>query len=501
MTGKVPTIGRGALSWDDVRRLMQAGPALRLSEEGRRALAAGQRFLQQKLREGQPIYGINTGFGKLCNVRVDDEQLTALQHNLLRSHAVGAGAATDPGVVRLMLALKAHGLTHPYSGVRPEVVERLLWFYNENILPMVPEVGSLGASGDLAPLAHLALPLIGEGMVLDGGRRERAADVLARRGLEPLTLAPKEGLALINGTQFMTAHGARALAAVERLFGRFLRVAAWELEAYDGLPSPFTPALNRLRKGAHQQAVAERFYAWVQQSPLVMSEPKAHVQDPYSFRCIPQVYGAVRETIAHFKAVLMDEINSVTDNPHLLPEAGRILSGGNFHGQRLAMAADFLAQGLYQLSAMAERRMYQLIGGERGLPPFLTEAPGLHSGMMIVQYTTAALVNRLRQLSFPVSNHSLPTSLGQEDHVSMGGNAVVRLHRMTAHLEEQLALQVLVVVQALRFRPVERLSAAARRLLTELADVVPPPSEDAPFGEVARRIRSWMADDPKVFRM
>ncbi len=498
MRGPVFEMGREQLAWEDVRRWLDRRPTLRLSAAGRRQLETGHRFLQEKLAEGHAIYGINTGFGRLCNVRIGADRLIDLQHNLLRSHAVGTGDLSDPAVVRLMLALKAHGLTNPHSGLRPAVVERLLWLHNEEILPVVPEVGSLGASGDLAPLAHLALPLIGEGAVWVEGVRRPAGAVLAERGLTPLVLGPKEGLALINGTQFMTAQAAVALERIRTLLGQFLRVAAWEVEAYDGLPSPFSPALNRLRRSRYQQEVAAAIYGWLTESPLVMAPQKAHVQDPYSFRCIPQVYGAVAETIDHFRRVWEDEVNSVTDNPHLLPAEGQVLSGGNFHGQRLAMAADFVAQGLYQLSAMAERRMYRLIGGERGLPPFLTEEPGLHSGMMIVQYTTAALVNRLRQGSFPVSNHSLPTSMGQEDHVSMGGNAVVRLHAMVDALRSQLGLQLLVVVQALRFRPAGRLSPAARQLLAAMADRVPPPSEDAPWGAVAAALTQWLADRPAL---
>ncbi len=483
------------LSWSDIIRFIHSFPPIAIDNEALETMTVGQVFLSQKIQQNQPIYGINTGFGKLCNIQISPQQTQQLQHNLLVSHAVGTGPEIPPEAVRLMFLFKVKGLVHSHSGIHPRTIRHLLHLYHHDALPIVPSVGSLGASGDLAPLAHFALPLIGLGGIRLRGRPMPAKQALAQIRLEPLTLGPKEGLALINGTQFMTACGTHALYRIEQLFNAFLRTTAFELEAFDALATPFHPRLNALRQHPQQQQVATFIRSLLADSSIFRTMHKPHVQDPYSFRCIPQVYGTVLESIEHFRSILLQEINSITDNPHLFPDLDQILSGGNFHGQRLAWAADSLALGIFQLSAMAERRMYQLISGTRGLPPFLTTHGGLHSGMMIIQYTTAALINRIRQLSFPISNHSLTTSLGQEDHVSMGGNAIYRLYEMAELLEQQIAYQLLVVLQALRFRPIHQLSSAARSFIENMKDLVPPPTYDTSWENALTTLRQWALEN------
>ncbi len=485
-------VGRSSLQWADIERFIEERPALSIAEEAMAAVAKGHRFLQRQVESGHPIYGINTGFGKFCRIQISPEETRQLQHNLLVSHAVGTGPLAPKPVVHLMFLFKVQGLAHEHSGVRPLLIERLVALYHHHILPEVPIIGSLGASGDLAPLAHFALPLIGEGSVHFKGRRLAARKALQQVGLQPLTLGPKEGLALINGTQFMTACGAYALYRIERIFRAFLRIAALEVEAFDALASPFDERLNALRRHPHQQHVAATVRHLLNDSPTFRNPDKPYVQDPYSFRCIPQVYGTVAEAIERFRYILLQEVDGITDNPHLFPESDAVLSGGNFHGQRLAWAADAFAISLYYLSAMAERRMNQLISGERGLPPFLTTHGGLNSGLMIIHYTTAALVNRLRQLTFPASNHSLPTSLGQEDYVSMGGNALARLLDAADLLEQQASYQLLTAVQALRLRPSRMLGQLARSTLEALSPIIPPPHADAPLHNVLATLRQWV---------
>lgn len=402
-------------------------------------------FLLAKIeREKNPIYGVNTGFGDLCNTIISPENLTDLQRNLLLSHACGMGDETPPAIVRLMLILKLQNLALGYSGVNPQTAQRLAEFINHDVLPVVYNQGSLGASGDLAPLAHLCLPLIGEGLVRLNGEVIQASELEKRFGWKALQLGPKEGLALINGTQFMSAYAVYNLLIGEKLWHRSHYTAALSGEAYKILDSPFDSKLHQIRPHAGQIKSAALMRELLQ--PL--REGAGQVQDPYSFRCIPQVHGASFDAIAHAKRVVEIEINSVTDNPTVFEDADEVLSGGNFHGQPLALILDFLAIALAELASISERRTYLLLGGKRGLPAFLTGNPGLNSGMMIAQYTAAGIVSQNKQLCTPASVDSIVSSNGQEDHVSMGANAAVKAYQVLHNTASVLGIELLCAAQA-----------------------------------------------------
>lgn len=398
-----------------------------------------------------PIYGINTGFGSLANVPVAAENWSALQRNLLMSHACGTGPEVPAEVVRLMLVLKVQSLSYGHSGVPVATVKRLVDFYNRGVLPIVYQQGSLGASGDLAPLAHLCLPLVGLGQVRYEGYELAAADILHLMSWEPLELQAKEGLALLNGTQFMSAYGVALLTRARRLTNAADVLAALSLEAFDGRPEPFLAPLHRVRPHAGQVEVARRMRELLAGSEAI-GQPKKHVQDPYSFRCVPQVHGATRDALAYAEGVFATEINAVTDNPNIFPEEDLIVSGGNFHGQPLALALDFAALALAELGSISERRTYQLISGLRGLPPFLVTNPGLNSGLMIPQYTAAGIVSQNKQLCTPASADSIVSSNGQEDHVSMGANAATKAWTVAENVARVLGIELLTAAQALDLR-------------------------------------------------
>jgi histidine ammonia-lyase len=399
-----------------------------------------------------PHYGISTGFGSLCHTRVPEDQREQLQANLLRSHSVGVGPAVPDEVVRLMLALKVNSLAKGYSGVRREVVGRLLAMLNMDILPLVPVQGSVGASGDLAPLSHLALPLIGEGMVRHCGTARPAAEVLAELGLAPLKLAAKEGLALINGTQFMSAYGTLVAHRARRLLATADIAAALTWEALLASQSPLHERLFHVRPHKGADASARRIRALIRGSGLLASRNKPDSQqDPYSLRCAPQVHGASRDALAHVAAVLETEINSTTDNPIAFLD-GRVASGGNFHGQPLALALDYAAIAIAELGSISERRTYLLEGGRDGLPPMLVKDSGLHSGLMICQYTAAALVSENKVLCHPASVDSVPTCNGQEDHVSMGSISARKALSVVENVERILAIELLCAAQAIDLR-------------------------------------------------
>lgn len=432
--------------------LMQEDHEVALSEESRAAIVKCREYLDARVeREESPIYGINTGFGSLCNISIEGKDLAALQENLVRSHASGSGDVLEASTVRLMLFLKARSLSFGHSGISPEVVERLLYFYNNQLYPLVYEQGSLGASGDLAPLAHLSLPLLGEGEFLVNDETMPAADILKSRGLQPLKLQSKEGLALLNGTQFMSAIGLEVLMRSYRLSYLADVIGALSLEAFDGRPEPFDPLLHHIRPHAGQLQTAERFNQFLDGSEMIR-RAKAHVQDPYSFRCIPQVHGASKDVLRRVREVLETEMNSVTDNPTIFPDEDKILSGGNFHGQTLALNLDYLAMALAELANISERRTYLLVSGQRELPPFLVAVSGLNSGLMIAQYTAASIVSQNKQLCTPASVDSIVSSNGQEDHVSMGANAATKALRVVENLETVLAIELICASQAFFFR-------------------------------------------------
>ncbi len=459
------------LSIEDLPHFL-AEDQIQLSDDAADRINANRAFLDAKLQKGETFYGINTGFGSLCNVRIAPEELSQLQENLVRSHACGMGDEVPEEIVRLMLLLKIHGLSQGYSGVRTAVVERLAQFYSLGITPVIYELGSLGASGDLAPLAHLSLPLFGAGEVRMAGEKISAEEALRRAGLEPLPLAAKEGLALLNGTQFMSGYGCWALLTARRLSQWADVIAALSAEAFDAKKEPYRAPLHRVRPHPGQVETAAQMMRLLQGSELQEKE-KVQVQDPYSFRCVPQVHGATKDVLETVARVLEIEINSVTDNPIVFHDEDAILSGGNFHGQPLALHLDFLAIAMAELANISERRTYLLVSGQRGLPPFLAPDAGLNSGFMIAQYTAAAIVSQNKGLCTPASVDSIVSSNGQEDHVSMGANAATKLRRVLQNVQRVLGIELLTAAQALEFRRPGKSSPALERVYDLVRSQIP----------------------------
>ena len=456
-----------------LKEILDSRRPVALNEELRRRIVRCREYLDSKIRNSeQPVYGITTGFGSLCDISVGGDELSQLQRNLVMSHSCGTGEQVPSEIVRLMLLLKIRSLSYGYSGVRLETVERLIDFYNSGILPVVYQQGSLGASGDLAPLAHLSLPLLGLGEVEYAGRRRPSAEVLEEFGWKPLELQSKEGLALLNGTQFMSAYGVWSLIAARRLSGWADRIGALSLDAFDGRIEPFYDEVHLIRAHRGQLTTARAFRELLEGSELIR-RPKKHVQDPYSFRCIPQVHGATKDTIDYVESVLETEINSPTDNPTVFPDEDMIISAGNFHGQPIALAMDFLAIALAELGNISERRIYKLISGSRGLPHFLVANPGLNSGFMIPQYTAASIVSQSKGLCMPASVDSIPSSQGQEDHVSMGANAATKLYRVALNTERVLAIELFNAAQALELRRPARTSPALENMVADFRKKVP----------------------------
>lgn len=460
------------LTIDRVGRILNENIKIALSDDAKKRIIACREYLDNKMEtQKEPIYGITTGFGSLCNISIGKDDLSQLQKNLVMSHSCGTGERVPAEIVKLMLLLKIQSLSYGNSGVQLVTVERLVDFFNNDILPVVFQQGSLGASGDLAPLANMSLPLLGLGEVEYKGETRPSAEVLAEMGWEPVTLMSKEGLALLNGTQFMSAHGVWALLKAFRLSRLADEIGAMSLEAFDGRIEPFGPQVNEVRHHRGQIETAARFRELLAGSELI-ARPKTHVQDPYSFRCIPQVHGATKDTIAYVTRVMEDEINSPTDNPTVFPDDDIIVSAGNFHGQPIALPMDFLAVALAELGNISERRTYKLISGTRGLPSFLVAKPGLNSGFMIPQYAAASIVSQSKGLCWPASCDSIPSSQGQEDHVSMGSNSATKLCRVADNTERVLAIELFNAAQALDFRrparssrPIEAMHEAYRRVV------------------------------------
>jgi histidine ammonia-lyase len=436
----------------DLEHLLHGHAKISLSEQSRRKVIQCREYLDDKLADAaHPIYGINTGFGSLYNKDIPKDQLEKLQDNLVKSHACGTGPEIPREIVLLMLALKAHSLSSGYSGVQLATVERLIDMFNQRVLPRVYEMGSLGASGDLAPLAHLSLPLLGEGEVHYLNKTYKGKEILKELGWEPIHLKAKEGLALLNGTQFMGAYGVWCVLHALRLRKLANVIAAMSLDAFDGRLEPFHHLVHDVRPHRGQQAVSTEVLKLLEGSRIA-GQTKKHVQDPYSFRCIPQVHGATHDTIDYVKGIVLTEVNSVTDNPIVFPAADKIISAGNFHGQPLALGMDFLAIALAELGSISERRTFQLISGARELPHYLVADPGINSGLMIPQYTAASLVSQNKQLATPASVDSIVSSNGQEDHVSMGANSATKLYRVVNNLYSILAIELITATQALEFR-------------------------------------------------
>ena len=456
-----------------LKQILDSRQPVALSEEVRHRIVRCRKYLDRKIQEsGQPVYGITTGFGSLCDISVGSDELAQLQRNLVMSHSCGTGEQVPAEIVRIMMLLKIRSLAYGYSGVQLQTVERLVDFYNNDILPVVYQQGSLGASGDLAPLAHMSLPLLGLGEVEHAGRRRPSAEVLAEFGWKPLELQSKEGLALLNGTQFMSAYGVWSLIAARRLSDWADRIGALSLDAFDGRIEPFYDEVHLIRAHRGQLSTARAIRGLLEGSELIR-RPKKHVQDPYSFRCMPQVHGATKDTIDYVESVFETEINSPTDNPTIFPEEDMIISAGNFHGQPIALAMDFLAIALAELGNISERRIYKLISGSRGLPHFLLAKPGLNSGFMIPQYTAASIVSQSKGLCMPASVDSIPSSQGQEDHVSMGANAATKLRRVVLNTERVLAIELFNAAQALEFRRPAHSSPALEELVADYRRRVP----------------------------
>ena len=445
-------IGSQSLTISVIHKIINEDISLDLSESIKKDINACRDYLDEKIgSSSDPIYGINTGFGSLCNHKVCSKDLAKLQRNLVMSHACGIGEKVPDDIVKIMLLLKVQSLALGHSGVQLATVERLVQMFNRNILPLVFQQGSLGASGDLAPLAHLSLPLLGEGVVLVDGKELATSDIMKANKWDPIELQSKEGLALLNGTQFMSAYGVWSLIKSRKLSYMADVIGAFSLEAFDCRSDCFDDLLQTVRPHKGQVETADNVRDILDGSEIQESD-KEYVQDPYSFRCIPQVHGATKDVIEHVKGVFAIEINSVTDNPTIFIEEDKIISGGNFHGQPLAMAMDYLAIGVAELGSISERRTYQLISGQRGLPSFLVVEAGLNSGMMIPQYTAASIVSQNKQLCTPTSVDSIVSSNGQEDHVSMGANGATRLYKVIENVEKILAIELLNAAQALAFR-------------------------------------------------
>jgi histidine ammonia-lyase len=474
-------ISSSTLTIEEIHYIVVEQKKLALSEEAKVNIQKCRDYLDQKMESHDaPIYGINTGFGSLCNIKISNENLSKLQENLVKSHACGTGDEVPRAIVKIMLLLKIQSLSYGHSGVQLTTVERLIDFYNNDVLPVIYTQGSLGASGDLAPLAHLSLPLLGDGEVYFENKKVASKEVSAAFGWSPLVLQSKEGLALLNGTQFMSAYGVYVLIKSCKYSYLADLIGTISLEGFDGRKEPFNELIHYIRPHKGQIVTAQRVNEFLRGSEIIAQE-KQHVQDPYSFRCIPQVHGASKDAIDYVKRVFKTEINSVTDNPNIFIESDQIISGGNFHGQPLALALDFLAIALAELGSISERRTYQLIAGLRGLPAFLVDHPGLNSGLMVPQYTAASIVSQNKQLATPASVDSIVSSNGQEDHVSMGANAATKVLRIIDNLERVLAIELMNASQAIAFRSPLKSSDFIEIFLKSYREEVPYVSEDRIF--------------------
>lgn len=461
------------LTIEDVKHILQDGYTLKLSDESVRRIQACRDYLDKKMEtQKEPIYGVSTGFGSLCNISISKDELSQLQKNLVMSHACGTGDEVDSEIVKLIMFLKIQSLQYGYSGVQVVTVQRLVDMFNAGVLPVVYQQGSLGASGDLAPLAHMSLPLLGLGYVRYEGTVYAAEEINKKFGWEPITLQSKEGLALLNGTQFMAAHAVWSVIKAEELSRAADTVGAISLEAFDGRIEPFFREVHEIRAHNGQLATADNIRGLLEGSELI-KQPKQHVQDPYSFRCMPQVHGASKDAIAYVKSVVETEINSATDNPTVVPEKDMVISAGNFHGQPLAIVMDFLAIAVAELGSISCQRTNQLISGKRGLPSFLVAKPGLNSGFMIPQYTAASIVSQSKGLCMPASVDSIESSQGQEDHVSMGANAATKLVRVALNTERVIAIELFNAAQALEFRRPKRSSDKLEAIVADYRKVVP----------------------------
>lgn len=472
------SISTAPLSINQIEEIIVSGAKLKLSEEAKTKVQECRDYLDQKIKTSDdPVYGINTGFGSLYKERIEKNELEKLQENIIKSHACGAGDTIPKYIVKLILLLKVQSLSYGHSGVQVSTVQRLIDFYNNDIFPVIYEYGSLGASGDLAPLAHLCLPLIGGGEVELNGEMIPGAKMLDKMGWEPIQLMAKEGLALLNGTQFMTAFGVWNIIEAKKLLKLSNLIGALSIDAIDGRIEPFHPKVHLIRPQEGQAKVAAEVASYLEGSEII-KQYKLHVQDPYSFRCIPQVHGATHDALSYVEKVFTSEINGVTDNPNVFPDEDLIISAGNFHGQPLALALDFMTLAVAELGNISERRTFQLISGSRDLPNYLVANPGINSGLMIPQYTAASIVSQNKNLCHPASADSIVSSNGQEDHVSMGANAATKAYKVINNLYEILAIELMTASQALDLRRPLKSSPKVEELVSNFRKVVPFIEED-----------------------
>jgi histidine ammonia-lyase len=473
------------MDFQQVKDLLIKKLKVSVTESAEEKIIKCREYLNKKIEGSDELfYGINTGFGFFQDVKINKTQLEELQSNLLKSHACGMGEEVQKEIVKLMLMLKIKSLSYGYSGVSVEIVHRLVEMYNNDVLPVIYTQGSLGASGDLAPLSHLCLPLIGLGEVNYKDGKYDAAEILREFNWLPIELQSKEGLALINGTQFMSAYGLFSLMNAERLIAWADMISAISFEAFDGVDDCFNEKIHAIRSHKGQINTAQRIRELLKGSEIA-TQKKSQVQDPYSFRCIPQVHGATKDSYDHVLNVFLKEANSVTDNPNIFPDDDLIVSGGNFHGQPLALTLDFLSIAMAELGSISERRTYQLLSGQRGLPLFLVKNPGLHSGLMIPQYTAAGIVSENKQLCTPSSVDSMSSSNNQEDHVSMGANAATKCLHVIQNVEKVLAIELLTAMQAFEFRRPLQSSSVIEKIVSAFREKIS-------FNEADRVLRDDM---------
>lgn len=471
-------ITKDVLLIKDVQEIIENNYKIELSSEVKRDVVSCREYLEKKIGNSEELfYGINTGFGSLCNTSISKDNLKKLQKNLVMSHACGIGDELDDITVKMMILFKIKALSLGYSGVRLELLDRLIFMFNNNICPIVYKLGSLGASGDLAPLAHLSLAIIGEAYVNYNGQRRKAIDVLDEFSLLPLELQAKEGLALLNGTQFMTALGIKNIIKAKNIFSWADKISAISIDAFNVSMDPFIDEIHQVRKHKGQINTAKTIREILSGSEM-SHKKKDNVQDPYSFRCVPQVHGASKDVFDYVYNVFETEINSVTDNPTIFPKQDEIISAGNFHGQPLALALDNLSIAMAEIGSISERRVYKLISGQRGLPPFLISNSGLNSGFMIVQYSAASIVSKNKQLCTPCSIDSIDSSNGQEDHVSMGANAATKVDELIKNIEYLIGIELLVSAQALEFRKPLKSSEFIENIINDYRKYVPYIEED-----------------------
>ena len=487
------------LDFKQVKTFLDGHLQIVITHDAKQKIIKCRQYLDNKLKQSDELfYGINTGFGFLQNVKIDMLSIEKLQHNLLASHACGMGDEVPADIIRLMLMLKIKSLSYGYSGVQLETVMRLMHMYNNDVLPVIYTQGSLGASGDLAPLSHLSLPLIGLGEVFFKGEKRKAESVWEQLGWNAIHLQSKEGLALINGTQFMSAYGMFCLKKAEHLIKMADLIYALSFDAFDCMIEPLHECIQAIRPHKGQVETAKIIREYLSGSEIT-SNTKTQVQDPYSFRCVPQVHGATKDVFDNVLNVFLTEINSVTDNPNIFPDDDLIVSGGNFHGQTLALHLDFLSIAMSELANISERRIYQLISGQRNLPMFLVKDAGLNSGFMIPQYTAAGIVSENKQLSTPASVDSISSSNNQEDHVSMGANAAVKCLRIIDNVEKVLAIELLSAAQALDFRRPATSSETVEHLHSSFRKIISFNDEDRVLHDDMIKgvefVRTWIWED------